>query len=448
METTPSQTSSKRWLAAFLPIWVGQAFSLLGSQLVQFALIWWLTKTTGSAAVLATATLVGLLPQVFLGPIAGTLVDRWNRRVVMIVADSVIALATVGLALLFWFGQAEIWQVYLLMFVRAAAGAFHWPAMQASTSLMVPKEHFARIQGFNQMLMGGLSIFAAPLGALLLELLPMQGILAIDIGTALLAVVPLLFVAIPQPERRVPADGEQRATVWQEFKVGIRYVASWPGLLMIMLLAMMINLLLTPASSLQPLLVTKHFGGEALQLAWLESAFGVGMILGGLLLSAWGGFRRQVVTSLVGLVGLGLGMLLIGLTPASAFTLAIVAAFIVGVTQPIVNGPLIAVVQAAVEPEMQGRVFTLIASGAAAMSPLGLLIAAPVADYLGIRTWYIVGGVVTVLLAILSFSIPAIIKVEEGRPGIQIGQHGAEAPHLVPAPVPVEASQISSKTGD
>jgi len=448
MESKPLQPVSKRWLATFLPIWVGQAFSLLGTQLVQFALIWYLTKTTGSAAVLATATLVGLLPQVFLGPIAGTLVDRWNRRTVMMVADSVIALATVGLALLFWTGQVQVWQIYLLMFVRSAAGAFHWPAMQASVSLMVPKEHFARIQGFNQMLMGGLSIFAAPLGALLLELLPMQGILAIDIGTALLAVLPLFFVKIPQPLRQAPVEGTQPTTVWQEFKIGIRYVASWPGLLMIVFLAMIINLLLTPATSLQPLLITKHFGGEAIHLAWMESAFGVGMILGGLALSIWGGFRRRVVTSLVGLVGLGLGMLLIGFTPASAFTMAILAAFIVGVMQPIVNGPLIAVVQAAVEPEMQGRVFTLISSGAGAMSPLGLLIAAPVADYFGVRTWYVIGGAVTILLAIASFSIPAIIKVEEGRPGGKAVLKAAETPDLVLSAAAIDAPAHLPSPGD
>jgi DHA3 family macrolide efflux protein-like MFS transporter len=155
--------SSRGWAPPFFTIWTGQAFSLLGSQLVQFALIWWLTKTTGSATVLATASLVGLLPQVILGPVIGTLVDRWNRRLTLILADSTIALATLGLALLFWSGKVEIWHVYLLMFIRSTAGGFHWPAMQASTSLMVPKEHLARIQGLNQILQGGMNIASAPL---------------------------------------------------------------------------------------------------------------------------------------------------------------------------------------------------------------------------------------------------------------------------------------------
>ena len=123
-----------RSMVPFFVIWTGQAFSLLGSQLVQFALIWWLTESTGSATVLATASLVGLLPQVVFGPLVGTLVDRWNRRVTMIVADSVIALAIVGLAALFWIDAAQIWHIYLLMFIRATAGGFHWSAMSASSS--------------------------------------------------------------------------------------------------------------------------------------------------------------------------------------------------------------------------------------------------------------------------------------------------------------------------
>src|SRR5512135_3315030 len=120
MDVSITQKETKPWAARFFTIWTAQAFSLLGSQLVSFALIWWLTKTTGSATVLATASLVGLLPQVFLGPVAGALVDRWSRRVTMIVADSLIALATLGLAGLFWMGHIQFWHVYLLMFIRSA----------------------------------------------------------------------------------------------------------------------------------------------------------------------------------------------------------------------------------------------------------------------------------------------------------------------------------------
>ena len=309
MNTTTALEKQKPWAPRFFTIWTGQAFSLFGSQLVSFAVIWWLTQTTGSATILATASLVGLLPQVILGPFTGTLVDRWNRRLTMIVADSLIALATIVLAILFALGTVQIWQVYALLFIRSVCGGFHWPAMQASTTLMVPKEHLTRIQGLNQMLQGGMSIISAPLGALLLVILPMQGILAIDVFTAMLAVIPLFFFQVPQPERNdLLPEAQGKSSFWQDFRAGLSYVWGWPGLMLIGIMAAVINFLLTPAFSLLPILITKHFNGQAIQLATLESFFGIGIIAGGLVLSAWGGFKRRVLTSLVGSGGDGCRM--------------------------------------------------------------------------------------------------------------------------------------------
>jgi DHA3 family macrolide efflux protein-like MFS transporter len=416
MNANAALEKSKPWAPRFFTIWTGQAFSLFGSQLVSFAVIWWLTQTTGSATVLATASLVGLLPQVILGPFTGTLVDRWSRRITMIIADGLIALATVVLAILFALGHVQIWQVYALLFIRSVCGGFHWPAMQASTTLMVPKEHLSRIQGLNQMLQGGMSIVAAPLGALLLAWLPMQGILAIDVVTALIAITPLFFFQVPQPERTdLQAGAQNQPTFWEDLLAGFRYIWGWPGLMLIGIMATVINFLLTPAFSLLPILVTKHFNGQAIQLATLESFSGIGFIVGGLLLSAWGGFKRRVLTSLLGLLGMGLGCLVMGVLPPTAFTLAVATMFFLGVVNPIVNGPLMAAVQAAVAPEMQGRVFTLIGSMAAAMSPIGLMIAGPIADTFGVQTWFIIGGIVTGLMGITSLFIPAIMHFEDGR---------------------------------
>jgi DHA3 family macrolide efflux protein-like MFS transporter len=165
------------WKARFLTIWSGQAISLFGSRLVQFALIWWLTQETGSATVLAIASLIGLLPTVLLGPFAGALVDRWKRRQVILVVDTAIALVTLLLAYLFTIDAVGVGTIYVLLLVRGIGESFHWPAMSAATSLMVPDDQLTRVQGLNQMLFGGLNIVAAPLGALLLGILPMQGIM-------------------------------------------------------------------------------------------------------------------------------------------------------------------------------------------------------------------------------------------------------------------------------
>jgi MFS transporter, DHA3 family, macrolide efflux protein len=414
-----------KWQTPFFTIWTGQAVSLLGSMLVSFSLIWWLTKTTGSATVLATASLVGLLPQIFLGPIVGTLVDRWNRRMVMIIADSVIALATAVLAYLFLTDQVQIGHVYLLMAIRSIAGGFHWPAMTASTSLMVPGEHLSRIQGLNQMLRGGMDIASAPLGALLLEWVPIQGILAIDVVTAMFAVFPLFFIPVPQPARKLDQNGDAvKTSFWQEFKEGFRYVFSWPGLMIIGLMATVINLMLNPGFALLPIMVTKHFNGEAFQLAWMNSAFGLGLIIGGLVLSVWGGFKRRVITSLTGLVGLGLGTLLMGLLPSYAYPAAVALMFWLGFVNPITNGPLLAAVQATVAPEMQGRVFTLIMSISGGMSPIGLAVAGPLADRFGVQTWFIIGGIVTLVMAVSMRFIPAVMTFENGHTGAVVTEAG------------------------
>jgi DHA3 family macrolide efflux protein-like MFS transporter len=416
MDDHPSDQPLKNWKAPFFTVWTGQSFSLLGSMLVQFALIWWLTQTTHSATVLATASLVGMLPQVFIGPVAGALVDRSSRRLVMILADGLIALATVVLALLFLTGHVQVWQVYLLLFVRSAAGGFHWPAMTASTSLMVPKEHLSRIQGLNQLLGGGLNIVSAPLGALLLAALPMQGILSIDVSTALLAIIPLFFIPIPQPPRQPGTQAAtSQTTLWQDLGEGLRYVWAWPGLVMIMIMATLINLVVTPGFTLMPILITNHFNGQALQLAWMESSWGIGVVAGGLLLSIWGGFHRRILTSLAGLVIMGVGIILLGLVPASGLYLAVGLVFAAGIGNPLANGPLMAVVQDVVAPEMQGRVFTLLGSVATAMSPLGLIVAGPVADALGVQTWFLIGGTTTLLIGLAAFFVPAIVHIEDNH---------------------------------
>ncbi|MBN1318433.1 MAG: MFS transporter [Anaerolineales bacterium] len=408
-----SVKDDKPWKTTFFTIWGGQALSILGSQLVQFALIWYLTVQTGSAIVLATASLVGMLPSVILGPIAGALVDRWNRRRIMLLADSIVALATVVLAVLFALDIVAIWHIYVVIFIRSLAGSFHGNAMTASTSLMVPVENLTRIQGINQMLNGGLNVVSAPLGALLLDVLPIQGILAIDVITALFAILPLFFIRIPQPERI--EQERARTSVWQDFSAGVRYLLGWPGLLIVSLMTVGINFTIIPAFSLLPLMVKDYFGGSAVQLGWVESAMGIGIIVGGALLGVWGGFKRKIVTSMMGLMGMGIGTLIIALAPSSALFMAAGGALFFGIMNPITMGPFYAVIQSTVEPDMQARIFSLLSSVGAGIAPLGLMIAGPVADRVGIHPWFYFGGLLCVLMAVAGMCIPSVMSVEEKR---------------------------------
>ena len=413
----PNQPVPQHWAVRFFTIWTGQAFSLFGSALVQFALIWWLTQKTGSAVVLTMATLVGMLPQVLLGPFAGAIVDRGSRRIIMMVADGAIAAFTLLLVWLFATGQAQVWQVYVILAVRSLGGAFHFPAMSASTPLMVPEKHLTRISGLNQTLYGLMGMIAPPIGALLIEVMSTQGLLMIDVITAIIAILPLFFFTIPQPERKAPEAHEEKSNLFGDVREGFRYMRSWPGLMAILGMAFFLNFLLTPTGSLMPLLIIKHFGKGALEFGLMDSAWGFGVIAGGLLLGVWGGFKKKVVTSMSGIIGIGVGMTMIGLAPSQYFWLALIGIGIGGFMNPITNGPLGALLQSNVRPDMQGRVMALVNSVASAMTPLGLMIAGPVSDAIGIRAWYWIAGILTLLMGLAGFFIPAVMNVENNREG-------------------------------
>ncbi len=200
-------------------------------------------------------------------------------------------------------------------------------------------------------------------------------------------------------------------------RAGWRYIVGWRGLFAVLILAMIINFVTVPAFSLMPILVTEHFGGGATQLGWLESAWGIGVVVGGLLLSVWGGFRRKIYTSLSGVIVSGIGMTMLGLVPAGLYAGAVILFFFIGVTNPIINGPFFALLQSRVEPDMQGRVMSLVGSATAAMMPLSLIVAGPLADKFGVSTWYVFGGIMTLIVGLVALTIPVIVGIEEnGHP--------------------------------
>ncbi|MBI0581977.1 MAG: MFS transporter [Methanomassiliicoccales archaeon] len=397
------------WKRSFFTIWGGQSFSLVGSALVQFALVWWLTVETGSATVLALGTLMGVLPQVLVAPWAGAYVDRWNRRRTMIAADSLISLMALLLMLAFLAGTAEVWMVLLAMFGRATVSGFHWPAMQAATSLMVPERHLGRVGGLNQAMFGLSSVIAAPAGAVMIALFPMWAVLSVDLITAVIAIVPLMFIHVPEPDRGV----KEKASLMNEMKEGLAFLKSWRGALSIMFLFMIANLLLSPAFSLLPLLVIDHFRGGAGEYAAMEALAGIGMLAGGVLLGVWGGGKRKIITMLVSTMVLSLAMTALGIVPAEVILLAYGLSAAVGLSISLLNGSMMAMMQASVPFAMQGRVFALISAGATAMMPVGLLLAGPLADAFGVRIWYLVAGVPMIFITLAYTLSGSVMHIED-----------------------------------
>ena len=381
---------------------------MVGSSLVQFALVWWLTLETHSGTVLALGTLMGVLPQILITPWAGAYVDRWDRRRTMIVADSLVASATLLLMVAYASGNVEVWMVLLVMFARSTFSGFHWPAMQAATSMMVPREHLARIGGINQAMYGLANVIAAPAGVVLILLLPMWGVLSVDLITAALAIFPLLLINVPNPERK---KGE-KASLMNDMREGLSFLRSWKGAMSIIFLFMVGNLLLSPAFTLLPLLVIDHFGGGVAELGAMEVLAGIGMLVGGIALGVWGGFRRKVLTLLFSTIILSLGVAALGLLPADLLFWAYISALLIGGMLAMLNGSMMAMMQATVPFAMQGRVFALISSGVTAMMPAGLLLAGPLADVAGVQLWYLIAGIPMFAISVLYLFIPSVMGME------------------------------------
>ncbi len=397
------------WRLRFWSIWIGQALSLIGSALTQFVLIWYITTTTGSAGALALAGMMALLPQALLGPLGGILADRLSRRQIMIIADVISASCMLVLIWLFASEQVQLWHLYTMMFIRSSMQAFQAPAAAASTAMLVPPEWLNRVAGLNQALQGVMVIAAAPLGAVLLAFLPFQGALLVDVVTAVLGIVPLLLFAIPQRRR----SSTQRTSLWADFMIGARVVTGNRGLLLLYGLVSLVVLTIMPTFTLTPLLVTEHFGGGVNAVAFMEGLGGIGVIAGGALIAAVPIFKRKIVTILVSFAISCATVAFTAMTPSSMLWVAALWWAISGVTFSTGNAPMLALIQTQVPNHLQGRVISLLTTVMGLAAPIGLALAAPLGELIGVRGIFVVGGLSSAAICLLGFAIPSLMRIEE-----------------------------------
>ncbi|MFN2286521.1 MAG: MFS transporter [Anaerolineae bacterium] len=419
------KSAVKYWPGPFFVLWGSQALAALTSEVLQFALIWWLTAAFDSATVVGIATMTALLPRALLGPFMGALVDRWNRRAVLLASHSIIIVSLLCLGYLFWAKATSLGIVYLIILVRACGKSFQMPAVLASTALMVPQNHLPRIAGLNQMLQGLILVVSPALGAMLVHALALPAIVAVDVSGALLAVAVLLFVALPNP-RRDTHTGASRAgwrSLWEDVRAGLRYVWDWRGAPEMLGISTTMNFLSTPAFMLTSMLVIRRFGGAEREFGMIGAAVGIGMVCGGMVLSVWGGFRRPMQTSLVGIVGMASAILVAGLAPTSAFWLAVGSMAVGGFMTPVCMAPIQALVQKSVDPTMQGRVLSLLDSISTAIAPLSVAVAGPVFDSLGPQVWYVGAGVLALFIGLRGFASPRVLNL-----GAPQGQFASQEP--------------------
>jgi MFS family permease len=365
-------------MRAFIFIWIGQFVSLLGTGMSRFALTIWAFQITGEATALALVGFFSFAPSLIVSPIAGALVDRWNRKLVMILSDLVAGLMTVVVFLLYVTGNLEIWHLYVTGFIAAIFEPFQWPAFSAAMSTMVPKEQYGRANGLVSLADSFSTIVAPVLAGALLVAIGLGGILAIDIVTFVFAIASILLVVIPQPARS--AEGEaSRGSLWQDSLYGFRYIWRRKSLFGIQLTFTISNFFGAMAMILIAPMILARTDNNSLMLGTVQSAMGIGGVVGGVAMSVWGGPKPRIHGVLSGFIISGVfGLALMGV--GQTLPVWVVAGFIGLLTLPFVNGSNQAIWQAKVQPDLQGRVFATRRLIAQIAGPIGMLLAGPLAD--------------------------------------------------------------------
>jgi MFS family permease len=390
-------------LRTFIIIWSGQMVSLLGSGLAAFALGVWVFQTTGSATAFALITFFAALPAVLVTPVIGVVVDRWDRRIVLMISATAAASTMAAVLVLAWLDQLEIWHLYVLIGIGAMFTAVQMPAFSATTPLLVPKRHLGRAAGLTQAAVAAPRILAPLLAGALLAVIHLEGILAMDLALTAFAVVCLALVRFPKPPETAEGKAAAKAPFRRQMLVGWEFIRKRPGLFSLLLLFACTNF----ASGMMHVLITPLIlsFADAKTLGIVVSIAGAGFLLGGLTMSVWGGPKQRVVGILVSQLIQGV-ILVLGGTRENPWFIA-GAAFLFMFTVPIVVGCAQAIWQVKVPPDLMGRVFAVRMMVAFSTLPLAYLLAGPLADYV-FEPALAEGGV-------LADTVGAVIGVGPGR---------------------------------
>jgi MFS family permease len=369
-----------RGMKTFLVIWFGQLISIIGSGLTGFALSVWMFEQTGQATPIALNALFFNLPRVILSPIAGSVADRYNRRVVMILADTGAALSTLAIAIILFSGNLQVWHIYLTTALSSAFSAFQEPAYRASITMLVPKKDLARAGGIQQIGFAIQSILTPLIASLLYLAIGLQGVILIDFATFFIAIGALIIVRIPQPKptTEVEEPGEGKS-MWQDAVFGWKYIRKRPGLFGLLWYYAVVNFFLSLSGVLVIPLVLSY--GTAADMGVIQMAGGAAMLIGGLVIGIWGGPKRRLIWGVIAAIALsGIGYFMIGLR--SSTWLIGSAQFVILFFIPISAALSQAVWQKKIAPDIQGRVFAIRAMIAYMIIPLANLVAGPLADNL------------------------------------------------------------------
>ena len=389
----------KRQVALFL---VGQTITTFGSYLVQYAIMWHLTLVTKSGVALALAAIFGFLPQAVVSIFAGVWADRVNRKMMIIVSDSVIALATLALAFLMLSGVDDLWLIFLVMAVRSVGAGVQMPAISALLPQIVPADNLMRVNSVNSSIQSSLGLLAPVAAAAVYANMSIVAIFFIDFVTAVIGLSLLALVAVPTLARVTDTD---KPSYFADLSDGIRYIFGNELVRWVMAVFGIVFLLIVAPSNLSPLLLVRNFGSDVWLLTVLELSFGVGMVAGGALMAIFAAKINRIYAIIGTSVMFGVLAMAMGFT--TNLILFYILFFVVGVVVPAFSTSAMTLLQETVEPERQGRVFGFVGIVMSVAMPLGMAVLGPLADVVSVEILLIVSGSATVLIALIAITVPA-----------------------------------------
>lgn len=403
----------KRQVSLFL---VGQTITTFGSYLVQYALMWHLTLVTKSGVILALAAIFGFLPQAIVSVFAGVWADRVNRKMMIIVSDSVIALATLGLAFLMLSGVDDLWLIFLVMAVRSVGAGVQMPAISALLPQIVPADQLMRVNGVNSSIQSSLGLLAPVAAGAVYANMSIVAIFFIDFVTAAIGLSLLALVAVPTLARALDAE---KPSYFTDLTDGIRYIFSHELVRWVMAVFGIVFLLIVAPSNLSPLMLVRNFGSDVWLLTVLELSFGVGMVVGGAAMAVFASKINRIYTIIGTSVLFGLLAVTMGFTTNLILFYGLF--FVIGVVVPAFSTSAMTLLQETVEPERQGRVFGFVGIVMSVAMPLGMAVLGPLADVVSVELLLIVTGAATVVIALIAVTVPA-------------GKHAIAAAHAANGP--------------
>jgi DHA3 family macrolide efflux protein-like MFS transporter len=405
MEVKPTKSSFRQYMS----FWGGQMFSLLGSMVVHFVIIWYLTITTESALVLALANFFFIIPMIVIFPIAGVFSDRLDRKKLIITVDSLQAATTVVLILLFAIGFNNIAIIFLFIAIRSVFQAFHQPTVNAVVPTMVPKEKLSRINGVNFLASGIIQLIGPALAGTLLLFVSVEQALWTDVITFFIAFIPLILITIPKVRIEKVKKEE---SFKEEFKDGLKTLRSIPGVMSLLFMAMLINFLIQPINVLSSLFIYSNHAGNQLEYAFISMGIQTGIIIGALLTTFKKQWNNKIPVTVICLIIFMVGYAFVGLAPYRAFLYIFLVNVAMGLILPIVNTIFQTIMQTIIPHEKFGRVSSIDSMLSMLMTPIGALIVGPLAEVMGITNLFLLSGVLGVSVTIFMYLFSGLRKLD------------------------------------